>query len=125
MDFEEFISSNVLDRDQVVDDDGQSHYSVSSEMSDSLDHQIHEHKNNLEVIENMDFEPIQVVQPEAVVKTNDRYIAVAVSKPQFEFDDKEFIGISPDTPGYTVMEGKKAGDVCKFNNTLFEIQKIF
>lgn len=85
---------------------------------------IHEHTDHLKVLESIDFGPSDVVKPGAVVKTNDRYMVVAVSKPKFKFEDKNFIGISTEAPIYQCIEGKKAGDICHFNNIKFEIQEV-
>ncbi len=51
-------------------------------------------------------------------------MVVAVSKPKFKFEDKNFIGISTEAPIYQCIEGKKAGDICHFNNIKFEIQEV-
>lgn len=123
--YEEFISSNTLDESDVVDYDDQAHQHQSANVSKELDHQIHEHTEHLKTLDKIDFSPTDIVQPGAVVKTNNRYMVVAVSKPKFKFGDQTMIGISIEAPIYSYLEGKKVGDVCEFNNIKFEIQEVY
>ena len=43
VDYKEYLSSNMIDADQKIDDDDTSHLHQSAEVSNQLDHQIHEH----------------------------------------------------------------------------------
>lgn len=122
--FEDFLSEDAPDRTEAVDDEGQSHRSENSDLSNRLDDQLHEHEEHLALIEGLDFSPADSIRPGAVIKVNNRYMVVAVSKSKFSFDGQDFIGISTDAPIYQCIHGKKAGDECQFNNTKFKIQEV-
>ncbi len=50
MKYEEFLTGNLLNKNEVIDDDDQSHHRQSIEISDQLDEQAHVHADHLETI---------------------------------------------------------------------------
>lgn len=120
----DFLAGNLLNRDDVVDADDQSHHRASLEVSDSLDAQIHEHQDHLETIKKISFEPTETVKPGAVVSVNGRCIVVAVPKPKFQFAGRDFIGISTEAPIYEQLKDKKAGEKFTFNGRVFTIEAV-
>ncbi len=124
MNYEEFLMGNLLDKSEVIDDDDQSHHRQSIEISDQLDKQAHVHQDHLEAINKISFEDTDVVQPGAVVSVNGRCMIVAVSKPAFNIDGRDFMGISTSAPIYSSLKGKKAGEVFTFNNMKFTIEAV-
>ncbi|WP_417372181.1 hypothetical protein, partial [Gelidibacter japonicus] len=124
MKYEDFLKGNLLDKTEVVDDDDQSHHRQSIEISDQLEEQAHVHADHLEAINKISFEPTEVVQPGAIVSVNGRCMIVAVSKPAFNVDGRDFLGISPNAPIYSSLKGKKAGESFTFNNLDFTIEAV-
>lgn len=124
MKYEEFLSGNLLDREETVDNDDQSHHRQSIEISDELEHQAHVHIDHLEVINAISFDPTDVIKPGAIISVNDRCIIVAVPHRPFTIDGRHFMGISVNAPIYKSLEGKKAGDTFEFNNKKFIIEIV-
>lgn len=124
MKYEDFLTGNLLDNTDVVDDDDQSHHRQSIEISDQLEEQAHVHADHLEAINKISFKPTDVVQPGAIVSVNGRCMIVAVSKAAFKIDGRDFIGISPSAPIYSSLKGKKAGDEFEFNSMKFTIEAV-
>jgi hypothetical protein len=124
MKYEKFLTGNLLNKNEVIDDDDQSHHRQSIEISDQLEEQAHLHADHLDTINKISFEPTDMVKPGAVVSVNGRCIVVAVSKPHFKINDRDFIGISTQAPIYKSLEGKKAGDSFEFNNMKFAIEDV-
>lgn len=124
MKYEDFLKGNLLDKSEVVDTDDQSHHRQSLDISDQLDKQAHVHAEHLETINKISFEATDVVQPGAVVSVNGRCMVVAVSKPPFKVDGRDFIGISTSAPIYSSLQGKKSGDSFEFNNQKFTIEAV-
>lgn len=124
MKYEEFLSGNLLNKNEVIDDDDQSHHRQSIEISDQLEEQAHVHADHLDTINKISFEPTNVVRPGAVVSVNGRCMVIAVSKPHFKIDDRDFIGISTQAPIYKSLEGKKVGDSFEFNSMKFVIEAV-
>ena len=124
MNYEEFSNVNLINKDDVVDDDDLSHHTASIEVSNQLDEQVHVHQEHLDALNKISFDPTEVVQPGAVVNLNGRFMVVAVSTPPFNFEGKEFLGISDQAPIYAYLMGKKAGDTILFNGRDFTIESV-
>ena len=121
----EFVQGTMLNRNDVIDNDDQSHHRQEERLRKQLDIQVHDHHHHLEEIEGLNFNPSEVVEPGAVIKVNDRYMVVATADGNFKFDGKDFISISTKAPIYQCMMGKKKGDMCSFNNNNFKIEEIY
>jgi hypothetical protein len=124
MKYEEFLLGNLIDREETVDDDDQSHHRQSIEISDQLEDQAHVHIDHLNAINRISFDPTEVVKPGAIVSVNGRCMIVAVPKAPFTIDGRSFIGISVAAPIYKCLDGKRAGDTFEFNNTKFTIEVV-
>lgn len=124
MKYEDFLMGNLIDREETVDQDDQSHHRQSIEVSDQLEHQSHVHIDHLEAINSISFEPTEVVKPGALVSVNGRCMIVAVPKTPFTINGRHFMGISVNAPIYKQLEGKKAGDTFEFNNRKFTIEIV-
>lgn len=121
----EFVKGTLLNRNDVIDQDDQSHHRQEAGLRKKLDEQVHVHHDHLEEIEALSFEPSDVVEPGAVIKVNDKYMVIATADGNFDFDGKAFISISARAPLYQCMMGKKKGDMCSFNNHDFKIEEIY
>lgn len=121
----DFVKGTMLNRNDVIDQDDQSHHRQEERLRKQLDKQVHDHHHHLEEIEALNFNPSQVVEPEAVIKVNDNYMVIATADGNFTFEGKNFISISTKAPIYQCMMGKKKGDVCSFNNNDFKIEEIY
>lgn len=121
----EFVKGTLLNRNDVIDQDDQSHHRQEERLRNKLDEQVHDHHNHLEEIEALSFSPSDVVEPGAVIKVNESYMVIATADGNFKFDGKNFISISTKAPLYQCMMGKKKGDMCSFNNFNFKIEEIY
>jgi len=124
MKYDDFLLGNSLDREEIVDQDDQSHHRQSIDVSDQLEHQAHVHIDHLNAINSISFEPTDVVKPGAIVSVNGRCMIVAVPKAPFTIEDRHFMGISTDAPIYRQLEGKRAGDTFEFNHKKFTIEIV-
>lgn len=124
MNYNDFLSGNHLDRENVIEVDDQAQHRASLELSDKLDEQIHEHETHLAILNNLSFEPTEVVKPGAVLHVNGRCIVVATPKSKFNFAGKDFIGISTKAPIYAQIKDKRAGDNFSFNGKNYQIETV-
>jgi hypothetical protein len=67
----------------------------------------------------------EMVEPGAVVVTNNRTFFIAVSSERVEVGEEVIYGISTNAPIYTVMAGLKKGETFKFNGTGYKIEDIY
>ena len=124
MNHEDFLTENLLNREDVIDTDDQSHHRESLDVSNKLHDQIHEHEEHLKTINSISFEPTDTVKPGAVVSVNGRCMVVAVPKSKFQFDGRDFIGISTKAPIYQNLKDKKAGETFTFNGRKLTIEAV-
>jgi hypothetical protein len=115
----------MLNRNDVIDQDDQSHHRQEEEVRDKLHDQVHIHQHHLEEIEALSFRTSHIVEPGAVIKVNGNYMVIATADGNFKFDGKNFISISTKAPLYQCMMGKKKGDMCSFNNFNFKIEELY
>lgn len=124
MKYEDFLSGNLINRNEIVDEDDQSHHRQSIEVSDQLEGQAHLHIDRLNTINAISFEATDVVKPGAIVSVNGRCMIVAIPQAPFTIDGRQFIGISVNAPIYKQLEGKMAGDSFEFNKIKFTIGEV-
>lgn len=120
-----FVQGTLLNRDDVIDQDDQSHHRQEERLRNKLHDSVHIHQHHLDEIEALSFAASDVVEPGAVIKVNDSYMVISTADGNFEFDGKDFISISTKAPLYQCMKGKKKGDMCSFNNHDFKIEEIY
>ena len=121
----EFVKGTLLNRNDVIDQDDQSHHRQEERLREKLHDQVHIHHHHLEEIKALSFSTSDVVEPGAVIKVKDSYMVIAIPDGNFKFDGKDFISISTKAPLYQCMKGKKKGDMCSFNNYDFIIEDIY
>lgn len=66
----DFVKGTMLNRNDVIDQDDQSHHRQEERLRKQLDKQVHDHHHHLEEIEALNFNPSQVVEPGAVIKVD-------------------------------------------------------
>ncbi len=66
-----------------------------------------------------------IVQPGAVVVTNQRTFFIGVSSEKIEVDGSEVFGISTKAPIYGVMQGLAKGDTFEYNDTAYVIKNLY
>lgn len=125
LNYHEFLTDNKLDSSEVEDVDDHSHQIANEEMTEIFDRQITEHREHLNQIKHLSFAPTDEIVLGAVVKINGKYFVVAVAEPKFEFEGKEFMGISVSAPIYNQLRGKKAGNEFIFNKKKFKIEEVY
>jgi hypothetical protein len=64
------------------------------------------------------------VEEGAIVKVAGRQFVVAVATDRFSCDGHELMGISAQAPLYAAIEGKQAGETCRFNGRDIEIEAV-
>lgn len=124
MKYDEFLSGNLIDRGEIVDNDDQSHHRQSIDVSDELEHLAHVHIDHLKAIKELSFEPTEKIQPGAIVSVNGRCMIIGIAKSPFKIGDRSFIGISTEAPIYKCLIGKTSGEYFEFNNKRFRIEAV-
>lgn len=111
--------------DQVIDMGDESQLHVNTDISIKLDVHAQIHEKKIKFIKDIPFAPTSIIEIGAIVETNNIFLIIATSTQPFEYDNKQFVGISINAPLYTCLEGKTIGDECIYNNVKFVIKNIY
>ncbi len=122
--YQVFLASARLDRSEPIENDEQAQAETAADLAESFDDKVHDYASKIAVLDQIDFGPKTEVRPGAVVKIGDRFLVIGVSTAAFECEGQAFIGISPEAPIYTALEGKTAGEFCTFNGRELIVSEV-
>ncbi len=122
--YQNYLDAQDIDEEATIDDEDLSYRNASDEITDGIDHQIHENKDVMVDIAEIDFGPKSNIEPGALVTIGDKNLVVAAATEPFDFEGKEYLGISVDSPIYPRIAGKKAGDTFVFRAKSYKIAEV-
>ena len=113
-----------LDETDTIDPEDFSHQYESAEMEQLMKVQLNRAKRNLDLLNSMDFSEKKTVEPGAYVVTNKFNFLIGFTTVPFDVNNKHIVGISVDSPIYSIMLGRKSGETFDFCGTHYEIEQI-
>jgi len=119
-----FVSSARLDRTEPIENDELAQAAFARDLSEAFDEPVHTHADKIAKLKRIDFGPKSAVEEGAIVKIAGRQFVVAVATDSFTCDGNELMGISAQAPLYDAIEGKQAGETCRFNDRDIEIEAV-
>lgn len=122
--YQHFLDGNRLKYDEIRSPDDQARHKTNVDLTLKLGDLVHEHQQHRKILKDISFEPTDVVKPGAVVSVNGKCLVIAIYKSPFEFDGREFMGISTSAPLYQCLEGKEEGDKFTFNDKEYLIEAV-
>ena len=123
--YSDYLCGNGRACDQIIDIGDESQLNASTEISLKLHAHAQVHEKNLEVLKNISFLPTSTIETGAIVETNNIFLIIAISTKPFEYDNKQFVGVSINAPLYKCLEGKTIGEECTYNDVKFVIKNIY
>jgi hypothetical protein len=120
----DYVRSARLDRTEPIEDDELAQAVFARNLSEAFDEPVHAHADKIAKLERIDFGPKSVVEEGAIAKVAGRQFVVAVATDRFICDGNELMGISAEAPFYAAIEGKRAGETCKFDGREIEIEAV-
>lgn len=119
-----YVSSARLDRTEPIENDELAQAAFARDLSEAFDEPVHSHADKIAKLQRIDFGPKSAVEEGAIVKVGGRQFVIAVATDRFSCDGLELMGISAQAPLYAAIEGKKAGETCRFNGRDIEIEAV-
>jgi hypothetical protein len=120
----DYVGSARLDPTEPLEIDELAQAAFASDLSEAFDEPMHDHANKIARLRQIDFGPKSLVEEGAIIKLAGRQFVVAVATDRFTCDGNELMGISTAAPLYKAIEGRRAGDTCKFNGRDIRIEAI-
>jgi hypothetical protein len=108
--YEAYLSGTHLPEAEVHDPEDMAQARIAIDLADAFDEPIHGHEAKLAALRALDFGPKTVAEPGAVVGFGGRRFVVAVATRRFEVEGETYMGISPDSPIYRVIDGLSQGE---------------
>ncbi|GHG84297.1 hypothetical protein [Pseudodonghicola xiamenensis] len=121
---EAFVKESILGAGEEHDTGDLAASRESADLAAAFDHPVMTHHAKIDVIENMDFAPTDVVAPGAVVSFGGKCLIVVVSTHRFDVDGVTYMGISEESPIYKAMAGLKAGESFTFHGKDITIEDV-
>ena len=123
--YERFLAEARLDDREQHDNSDIAEARENADLAAAFDHPVKDHHAKIDVLENLDFAPTDIVEPGAVVAFGGRNFVVAVSTDRFEVEGETYMGISTQSPIFKAMEGLSAGDSFTFNGRDVTLDTVF
>ena len=125
LNYSSYLCGNGRACDQVLDMGDDAQLNAGSEISKKLDKHVQTHIKNLEFLKNLSFEPTSVIELGAIVETDKIFLIISTAIKPFEYDNKQFVGVSINAPLYKCLENKTVGEECIYNDVKFVIKNIY
>lgn len=117
------ISSDI-DEDDVIDPEDFSHQNEAKEMQLRYEQMLIQAKKNKEFLLSIQNNKCNSIKVGALIETDELYIFIGVSIPQFELNNKNVISISDKAPIFKDLKDKKIGDVISISTYENKINSI-
>ena len=117
------VASDIDEHDSIDPEDF-SHQEEAKDMQLRYEQMAIQAKNNLEILESYKNKNYSTIEAGALIETEDLYLFIGISIPQFTLNGKNVITISEQAPIYTLLKDKAVGDkltIGKIENTVLSI----
>ncbi|WP_339889214.1 hypothetical protein [uncultured Flavobacterium sp.] len=103
--------SSDIDEDDVIDPEDFSHQNEAKEMQLRYEQMLIQAKKNKDFLLSIQNNKCNSIQVGALIETDELYIFIGISIPQFELNNKNVISISDQAPIYNDIKDKNVGDI--------------
>lgn len=114
-----------IDEEMTQDPEDYSHQYESSEMEQLIKVQLNKVTTGIDRLHQLKSIKNSTVCPGVVVETSLFNFFIGFAAMPFEFEGKQYFGVSTDSPIYTVMTGKKVGDSFSYAGNDYHIKNIY
>jgi len=113
-----------IDETDTIDPEDLSHQTESLLTEQLFRIKLQKAENDLNLLEQINFDLKTEVEPGALIKTEMFHFAIATATVPFDLEGVHVIGISSESPIYSVMKGLKKGDKFNFSDKSYAILEI-
>ena len=116
-----YETTSDLDENDTRDLEDLSQQDESKDIQRQLQHQLLQAQEAYTQLQELAGETVSSVKPGALVRTDKNLFFIGPSLASIDIGDQELICISPESPAFQVMRGKKAGDNFELANDTYKI----
>lgn len=121
---DQFKSASDLDEEATMDRQEMSHANEAKDMQMRMKVQLDKANADLDEIKTTGAASYDSVQPGAIVKTDKNIFFAGVSIHSLEIDGKDLLGVSTESPAYSLMRGLSAGEKFTLGEDTYTINEI-
>lgn len=96
-----------------------------AEIAQAFECPLHSYEDAISTIDAIDFGPKTRVEPGAVIQLEGKWFVVGAATAPFTCQGTTYLGISTQAPVYQCLEGKRAGETCKWNDKELQLNAVF
>jgi len=122
---EDYEAAADLDEGDTRDLEDFSQQDESKDIQRQLQIQLDNAQEDLDRLNELSGESVSSAKFGALVETDKNWILLGISIPVLQVGDKELLGVSPESPAYSVINGKSLGERFKLGNNSFTILGIY
>jgi hypothetical protein len=119
-----YRTASDIDEHDSIDPEDFSHQEEAKDMQLRYEQMAIQAKTNLDILESYKNKNCATLVAGALVETEDLYLFIGISTPQFILNDKNVITISEQAPIYSLLKEKVVGEkitIGKIENTILSI----
>ncbi len=113
-----------IDESDTIDPEDLSHQFEGGEMEHLFEEQLRRAEEDLLHLKQIDISPKESVQSGSVVFTQTFNFIIGIPSMPFQFDKKQFVGVSTESAIFIQMKGKQQGDVFTHASNSYTIKEI-
>ena len=113
-----------LDESDTIDPEDLSHQFEGGEIQHLFEEQLFRAEEDFLNLKHIDFSHKDRVQPGAVVYTETFNFIIGIPSMPFQFNDKQYVGISTESAIFNQMKGKQQGDEFTHASNSYTIKEI-
>jgi hypothetical protein len=122
---ENYEAGSNIDEGDTIDPEDFSQQSEQRNLQYQMQIQLDQAESGLSRLKEFEGKQFSVARSGALVETDKNWILMGISVPALQVDDKELLGISPESPAYQILNGKSKGDSFKLGNNNYTITGIY
>ncbi len=95
-----------------------------AEIAQAFECPLHSYEDAIATIRAIDFGSKTEVEPGAVIQLEGQWFVVATATAPFTYGGTTYLGLSTQAPIYQCLEGKRAGESCKWNDKTLQLSAV-
>lgn len=121
---EGYEAAGDIDENDTIDMEDFSQQDESKDIQRQLEIQLANAKDSLDRFNELAGGTTSLVKSGALVESDHNWFFIGVSFPAVKVGKKEVLGVSVESPAYSLMSGKEAGDGFKLGDHSYKILKV-
>jgi hypothetical protein len=120
----DYLHNSAPDYSQARDHGEFSQRFNEAEIAQAFECPLHSYEEAIATISAIDFGPKTEVEPGAIIQLEGKWFVVGAATAPFTCGGTTYLGISTQAPIYQCLEGKHAGETCKWNDKNLQLSAV-